>query len=302
MTMKPFLKWVGGKTQIIDHVISMFPTAIKDYYEPFVGGGSVLLSLLQNVETGKIAVSGCIYATDNNEHLIWTYMNIQRNVDALIEELGKLTDLYNKCQALNGERKPSCLDDALKAKESLYYWIRKEYNEIEGRATTSIRASALFIFLNKTCFRGLYREGPNGFNVPFGNYTNPQIYDAQHLRDVSKLIQRVHFIPCEFHDALADVNEGDFVYLDPPYVPVTKTSFVQYIGEGFSQQTHELLFRLCTTMAERGVSLLMSNADAEIIHECFPTTKFQIVKVQCKRAINSKKPNAVAMEVLVKTV
>jgi DNA adenine methylase len=301
-TIKPFLKWVGGKTQIIDQIMSKFPHAIHDYYEPFVGGGSVLLSLLQNIESGRISISGCIYATDNNKHLIWTYRNIQRNVDDLINELSKLSDLYNQCETLNGERNPHCLDDALKSKESIYYLFRREYNEIEGLATTSIRASALFIFLNKTCFRGLYREGPNGFNVAFGNYNNPHIYDAQHLRGVSKLIQCVHFIPCEFHEALVDVNAGDFVYLDPPYVPVSKTSFVQYNGEGFSQQTHELLFRLCNKMVEHGVYVLMSNADAEIIYESFPATKFCVVKIQCKRTIHSKKPNTVATEVLVTSI
>lgn len=298
--MKPFLKWVGGKTQIIEQVISKFPHDIKDYYEPFIGGGSVLLSFLENVNTGNIVVHGNIYATDNNESLIWTYRNVQRNVDELIDELAEMIKLYNNCAALNGTRKPSSLQDATVAKESLYYWFRKEFNDMDGRDLTKVRASALFIFLNKTCFRGLYREGPNGFNVPFGNYNNPQVYDEQHLRDISRLIQGVNFIACDFHEALADVNAGDFVYLDPPYVPLTKTSFVKYINEGFSKEMHELLFSLCHGMQDKGMKMLLSNADADIVRDSFPNTCYTTEKIQCKRAINAKKPDAVAMEVLVK--
>lgn len=300
--MKPFLKWVGGKTQIIEQVISKFPHDIKDYYEPFIGGGSVLLSFLENVNTGNIVVHGNIYATDNNESLIWTYRNVQRNVNELIDELAVMIKLYNNCAALNGTRKPSSLQDATVAKESLYYWFRKEFNDMDGRDLTKVRASALFIFLNKTCFRGLYREGPNGFNVPFGNYNNPQVYDEQHLRDVSRLIQGVNFIACDFHEALADVNAGDFVYLDPPYVPLTKTSFVKYNSDGFSLKTHELLFNICNSFQGKEVKMLMSNADAEIIHEHFSDSSYCINKIQCKRSIHSKRPNAVAMEVFVSTM
>jgi DNA adenine methylase len=166
--------------------------------------------------------------------------------------------------------------------------MRKLYNSITDK--TSIRASSLFVFLNKTCFRGLYRVGPNGFNVPFGNNRNPEIINLQHLKQIHELIQGVVFNCCDFTTALNRVEHGDFVYLDPPYIPVTKTSFVGYTPDGFDK--HETLLDI---LENANYGFLMSNSDSEIIKNRF--TNYE--NVTAKRNINSKNPGSVVREILV---
>jgi DNA adenine methylase len=172
---RPILKWVGGKTQILDKLINEFPINIDNYREIFLGGGSVLLTLLSYVKSGIIKVNGTIYAYDLNEPLINMYKNIQSNHNKLYDELQKLIREFNSCG--NGEinRKPKNIDEAQIAKENYFYWIRSEYNKLSLDDKKTTLGSAMFIFLNKTCFRGIFRVGPNGFNVPYGNYNNPEI-------------------------------------------------------------------------------------------------------------------------------
>jgi site-specific DNA-adenine methylase len=178
---KPILKWVGGKTQILDKLIMEFPTNINNYREIFLGGGSVLLTLLSYVKNGLIKIHGNIYAYDLNEPLIHIYKNIQSNHNELYNKIQKLITEFNSCG--NGEinRTPKNIDEAKIAKENYYYWIRSEYNKLNFNDKKTPLGSAMFIFLNKTCFRGVFRIGPKGFNVPYGHYKNPEIINSEHL-------------------------------------------------------------------------------------------------------------------------
>lgn len=274
MNIKPFLKWVGGKTQIIEDVLSLFPSEINNYYEPFLGGGSVLLAALTKQKEGKLKITGTVYASDINSTLIGLYKNVQSNPEGLIREVGRLTNVP--------------------ISEEYYYSIRSRFNSIQP--SESLESSAMFLFLNKTCFRGLYREGPHGFNVPYGHYKHPSVLDENHIREVSKVIQNVVFTTAGFEESLSNVKEGDFVYLDPPYAPITSSSFVGYKADGFDK--HSELFKLCHSLTCR---FLMSNADVDMVKDAFPSPKYETKIVSCRRAINSKNPESRVNEVLIRT-
>jgi DNA adenine methylase len=298
-TTKPFLKWVGGKTQILDDVLALFPSEIVNYYEPFLGGGSVLLGLLEHARAGKIRVLGTVYASDLNSNLIGLYKNIQSQPDTVIAEVATIANEFNKITGTVVNRKPATHEEACTSQESYYYWIRSQFNALTREQRTTPKGSAMMLFMNKTCFRGVYREGPRGFNVPFGNYKKPSILDEDHIRRVSELIRDVVFTECSYSDALVGVTEGDFVYLDPPYAPESETSFVSYTADGFDIDNHKALFKLCNEMSAKGTKLLMSNAQVPLVTDAFPPTAYTTKIISCRRAINSKKPDATANEVLI---
>lgn len=301
---KPILKWVGGKTQILDKLIGEFPVEINNYREIFLGGGSVLLTLLSYIKNGVITVHGNIYAYDLNEPLIFMYKNIQTNHNTLYNEIQKLIIDFNSCS--NGEinRTPANIQEAKLSKENYYYWIRSQYNKLSNNDKKSIVGSAMFIFLNKTCFRGLFRVGPKGFNVPYGHYNNPEIINKEHLNEVHSLIQNVIFKHCDFSTSLNNVESGDYVYLDPPYAPETETSFVGYTENGFSLNNHNHLFTLIHKLTEANIKIMLSNADVSLVRENFDNyvknKKYNITSILCKRAINSKNPESKAKEVIIK--
>ena len=299
MKLKPILKWVGGKTQILDKLLTNFPTEINDYHEPFVGGGSVLLEVLARKHEGKLRINGTVYAYDLNEPLIYVYKNIQSFHTELYDNLQTLIKHYNESPTdgpLN--RKPTNLTEAKLSKENYYYWIRSEYNRMTPEDKQLMIGSAMFIFMNKTCFRGVFRVGPNGFNVPYGHPKNPEIINWEHLVDVHNLIQGVVFQCCDFTVPLSNtgLTDRDFVYLDPPYAPETETSFVGYTELGFDLEKHNSLFRLCRSMPAKFV---MSNADVKLVRDNFGGDKYKTESILCKRAINSKNPESKTSEVII---
>lgn len=295
----PFLKWVGGKTQILDSVMALFPQTMKNYHEPFVGGGSVLLALLSYIRAGKITLTGKVYASDLNANIINLYKTVQTNPEGLIIETAALVTQFAALKDTTVNRKPTTIDEASTSQESYYYWIRAQFNALIGAERQTPKAAALCLFLNKTDFRGMYRDGPNGFNVPFGNYKTPTILTADHIRAVSTLIRDVVFAAQPFSASLAAAADGDFVYLDPPYAPESNTSFVGYTGDGFGLDAHTLLFRTCAEMKAKNVKILMSNANVKLVKDAFLAPAFQTRTVQARRAINSKNPEATTTEVLI---
>lgn len=285
--MKPFIKWVGGKSQILSDVLGSFPTKIGNYHEIFVGGGSVLLSVLS-----KRLVTGKVCAYDLNKYLIDLYKNIQTCPEVVHKHLKKLFTEYDSCTGTDVNRKPNTLSEAKQCKENYYYWIRQRFNTLKKETPEQ---SAMFMFLNKTCFRGVYREGPNGFNVPYGHYkTTPSLLTLDELKAVSELIRDVEFSQCDFREAFNNVGKDDFVYLDPPYAPETKTSFVGYTKDGFGLKDHEDLFNLTKNS---GAEFVMSNAKVDLVTGAF--SNYNIKELQARRAIHSKKPDSTTTEVLV---
>lgn len=302
----PLIKYVGGKTQIIDNI--NIPSVINNYHEPFVGGGSVLLKTLYLKHNKKIVISGNIIASDLNPHLIAMWKHVQSNHIELYQELQKVVAEYKSLplDAVIKNKKrvktyvPETLQQALTTQKNYYYWCRKEFNVLRLLSTTPIRCSALFIFLNKTSYRGVYRIGPRGYNVPFGHKEPSEFVSLKHLVEISQLILPVIFKSQDFTVAFDDVKSQDFVYLDPPYAPINSKSFVGYNKEGFNINQHNLLFDLFKYNSTQNVLLLMSNADVEMIHTTFD--KFKITPIKCLRRINSKKPESTCMELLVSNI
>jgi DNA adenine methylase len=189
----------------------------------------------------------------------------------------------------------------MQKKENYYYWCRERYNRLSAEEKRTPLGSALFIFLNKTCFRGLFRVGPNGFNVPYGNYKNPEVINRDHLEEIHRLIQNVRFECMDFASSIHQTVAGDYVYLDPPYAPETATSFVGYTEAGFGIEKHNQLFELIRGLVEKKVRFMMSNTDVELVRTNFPNNgKFITEIVLCKRSINSKNPESKTNEVIIK--
>ncbi len=362
ISMKPIIKWVGGKTQILEEVFEKFPNIINNYHEIFLGGGSVLFELLDRIRDNKITLNGNIYCYDKNRVLIGMFNNIKNNHKDLYKEIGLLLNTYSNIDdgeplnrkaikslktleelkkeigrrglslsdsststtmrnllieesdaalaVISAKKKrrsarlkaASSFENAIKSKESYYYWIRKKYNEIGDENLDSVECSAMFIFLNKTCFRGVYRVGPNGFNVPFGNYKKlNSIISFEELENMSNMIEKVNFNVSDFAEIIPDkIGIGDFVYLDPPYVPINNTSFVNYQSGGFNDSQHDSLFRKCHELKNRHIMFLMSNSDTKKVRDSFLVSDdYEIDIIKCRRAINSKKPDSVENEVLI---
>ena len=293
---KPFLKWVGGKTQIIDKIIDSFPSEINNYHELFLGGGSVLLALLSLRNQNKITIKNKIYAYDINKSLINVYKHIQQNKDELYKYIIFYINEYDNIKGNTINRKPKTIDEAKTSKESYYYWIRDKYNNMNN---DSIEHSALFMFINKTCFRGMHREGPNGFNVPFGHYkTTPTIITKKELECISDLVKDVNFVCLDFNESIKNVKDGDFVYLDPPYVPEKNKSFVGYNVDGFTLEHHNKLFSEIKKVSKTyKIKFVMSNSKVELVVESFK--EYNIKDVLARRAINSKNPGSKTTEVII---
>ncbi len=295
---RPLLKWVGGKGQIIDKLIKKIPKKMNNYHEIFLGGGSFLIMILWAKEKEFITIEGNINVYDLNEALIETYKNIKNNKTEVFTKVKELETEFTACK-IDGDvkRKPENKEDGLTSKESYYYYIRKLYNELTDKST--IESTSYFIFLNKTGFRGMYREGPNGYNIPYGNYKNPKILDKDELDYISDLIKDVNFYYSDFSKSFECIEgENNFIYLDPPYAPENDKSFVGYTKDGFGIEQHELLFNLTKKISEKNM-IMMSNANVKLIRDNLSPEKYGYEVVSCKRAINSKNPGAKTDEVII---
>lgn len=293
---KPFLKWVGGKTQLIEKILKKIPNDMENYFELFLGGGSVLLAVLSMQKQGKITIKKKIYAYDVNENLINVYKNVKNNKEELYSIIEKYKNEYDKCpsgEKGKNNRKSENLEQAKTSKESYYYWLRKKFNAMDKN---TIEYSALFIVLNKLCFRGVYREGPNGFNVPYGHpKKTPEIITYEKLNNISGLIQNVTFNALGFQKSIKNIKNGDFVYLDPPYAPENTNSFVGYVKDGFNLDMHKLLFKEIKNFDN--IKFLLSNSKVKLVTDNFK--EYTIEDAKARRAINSKNPGASTIEVLI---
>lgn len=290
---KPFLKWVGGKTQIINDIISKIPDQINNYHELFLGGGSVLLAVLSLKKQNKIKIKNKIYAYDINSILINVFKNIQSNKEELFKIISYYIKEYDSIKGTLINRKPASMEEAKTSKESYYYWLREKFNNIDKNTT---ECSALFMIINKLCFRGIYREGPNGYNVPYGHYIKtPKIITEDDLSYISDLIKDVEFKALGFSESIKHVKEGDFVYLDPPYAPENSKSFVGYVADGFTLDTHKLLFSEIKKL--KNTKFVMSNANVDLVIDSFKD--YNCDEIIARRAINPKNPAAKTTEVII---
>lgn len=292
---KPFLKWVGGKSQMIYTIMNKFPKEINNYHEPFLGGGSVLLALLTLQKNKIITIKNKIYAYDLNNSLIILYKNIQKNKNKLFKLITEYINEYDNIEGDEINKKPQNLTEAKTSKESYYYWLRYQYNNTNKN---TVRSSALFMIINKTCFRGMFREGPNGFNVPYGHYKKtPTIITKKELNNISELIKNVEFIQSDFENSFKNFKKGDFVYLDPPYAPENSKSFVGYTSDGFGIDNHTKLFNEINKLNKKKVKFLLSNAKVKLVTDFFKN--YQSEDIEARRAINAKKPGSKTTEIII---
>ena len=273
----PFIKWAGGKGQVLEILKKNLPdgmgTSIRKYAEPFVGGGALMFALLNEYEFDEV------YVNDNNVELMNAYSVIKGNCEKLTEVLAELQGEYD---SFNEE-----------GQQAYYYEKREEFNETELSQKTAVKKAALFIFLNKTCFNGLYRVNKKGkFNVPAGKYKNPLICDEDNLRKISAVLKNVVIRACHYTDVAEFADENTFVYFDPPYRPLNKTGFTAYGEDGFNDNDQIELAAFYKTLASKGVKVLLSNSDPKNVDEndnFFDDlyAGFTIERIHAARSINS---------------
>ena len=278
--VKPFVKWAGGKGSLISQLKNFYPfelenETINKYVEPFVGGGAVLINILQKYDVKEA------YAFDINLDLINCYNIIKTDVDSLIKELDKKEKEFLELE-----------DDE---RQKYFYNIRKEYNLYKIQENElSVKRASEFIFLNRTCFNGLYRVNKNGeFNVPCGKYKNPTICDSKNLRNLSYLIRNVVFQYGDYKKSKRYIDSNTFVYFDPPYRPLSITSgFTSYAKEDFNDENQKELANYFKELDEKNAKLMLSNSnpkntnkDDNFFEEIYKG--FNINEISAKRMINA---------------
>ncbi len=254
---RPFLKWAGGKTQLVNELTRRLPVDFGDYHEPFIGGGALFFALFRAGKIRKAILS------DVNAELIDTYTAIRDCVAQVIRHLVQFPhakDFYYQLRAQN----PADLDLSMRA--------------------------ARMIYLNKTGYNGLYRVNRRGeFNVPFGSYKSPQYCDEENLHAVSHALRQVEIVCALFDVAQTRAHAGDLVYFDPPYAPLSPTSnFTAYHANGFSPKDQEKLRDVCVELTRRKVSVMLSNSNAKSIRALYASSPFVVSEVQANRAINCR--------------
>jgi DNA adenine methylase len=253
-----FLKWAGGKLQLIEQFENLFPHKFRNYYEPFIGSGAVFFYVKSKLKPNKVILS------DTNEELINCFVIVRDKPSELVELL------------LNHRKKHS---------KEYYYAVRS----IESNRLDSVDRAARLIYLNKTCFNGLYRVNSKGqFNVPFGDYESPSIFDKNTLFQASQLLQGAHLQVMTFEKVLDFAGKDDFVYFDPPYIPLSKTSsFTRYSKSDFSMKEQKQLSEVFEALDSRRCFVMLSNSDHALTRELYRDYKKTTVVVRAKRMINS---------------
>lgn len=261
VTPKPFVKWAGGKRQLIPILHQNLPESFGTYYEPFLGGGALLFHILTDKNGQKCSIS------DLNSDLVLSYTTIRDRIDALISSLKSHEKNYQKDS------------------KSYYYSVR------ESNPRTEVEKTSRLIFLNRTCFNGLYRVNSKGkFNVPLGKYTNPNIVNEENLHAVSSILQTSRIsIKCrDFESVLRDAKKGDLVYFDPPYQPVSSTAnFTSYTTKDFTYDDLTRLAELCLKLDSKGCNVLLSNSDSKEVSDIFSKKPWKITRIEANRSINS---------------
>lgn len=257
------MKWAGGKRQLLPQLEPLFPREFNNYHEPFLGGGAVAFHIIQNKKPKKIFLS------DINEELINVYVSVKENPEELIELLKKYRAKHKK----EGKK--------------FYLKMRKLDREEDLELLSKVSRAARFIYLNRTCFNGLYRvNSSNQFNVPMGNYKNPDIVQEKNLKEISKLLQNAEIKVQSFEKILSKVKKNDFVYFDPPYYPLNKSSFTTYTKDNFLEKEHKKLFELFVKLDEKGAKVMLSNSNAPFILELYKKYKKKMRHVDATRMIN----------------
>ena len=267
----PFVKWAGGKRQLLPQIRERMPQHYNRYFEPFVGGGAVLFDL--QPEHALI--------NDINKALINAYKIICENPE---EFLRAVKQLDNEMQQ-NGKE--------------YYYAKREDYNDKLMRAEYDVELAALFVFINKHCFNGLYRVNGKGlFNVPY-NQSKCASVDEKLIMDISQVLQGVTILDGDFEDACADAQQGDFIFLDSPYAPLNPASFESYTKEGFDMESHRRIARLYDDLTAKGCFCMLTNHNTEFINTLYGNKGYKIDVVSVKRLINSDASNRVGEEVII---
>ncbi len=274
-TIKPFIKWAGGKSQLLNVIRNKYPENIQKYCELFVGGGAVLFDVLANYQPKEILIN------DINSQLINTYINIRDNVENMIENLSYMQKTFHSMD--NDERK------------EYFYIQRNKFNDGIKNNINDISMAVLFIFLNKTCFNGLYRVNSKGlYNVPVGSYKKPVICDSDNLRTISDLLSDVTIKCGDYSECAYFIDTDTFVYIDPPYRPLSKTSsFTSYSKTDFGDDQQIQLYKFIECMSAKGAKILASNSDPKNTDEndsFFDDLyrNFNINRVKASRMINSQ--------------
>ena len=270
-SIAPFVKWAGGKRQLIPQIRERMPEKYNDYYEPFVGGGAVIFDLLP----------ANALINDINKTLINTYRTICNEPDDFLKEVNRLDN------------------DMWEDGKKYYYTIREHYNDKLMRSEYDVELAALFVFINKHCFNGLYRVNGKGlFNVPYNNSRRVSV-DENVIIATSEYLRGVTIIDGDFEQACKNAKKGDFVFIDSPYAPLNPTSFESYTKEGFDIESHKRLAKLYDELTARGCYCMLTNHNTELINELYGNKDYKIDVVSVKRMINSDASNRVGEEVII---
>lgn len=270
-SIAPFVKWAGGKRQLIPRIRERMPEKYNDYYEPFVGGGAVMFDLLP----------ANALINDINKALINTYRTICNELDAFLKEVNRLDN------------------DMWEDGKKYYYSIREHYNDKLMRSEYDVELAALFVFINKHCFNGLYRVNGKGlFNVPYNNSRRVSI-DEDVIMATSEYLRGVTIKDGDFEQACKNAKKGDFVFIDSPYAPLNPTSFESYTKEGFDIESHKRLAKLYDELTARDCYCMLTNHNTELINELYGNKDYKIDVVSVKRMINSDASNRVGEEVII---